>query len=270
MADNLFDPDKLQSKIGKLPVWAWGIIGGTVVLGGYYLVSARKRARTSDAGVNPSNDNLASVFTGMATSDQTDLATLPVAGYNGKTISNGDNALGDSSLENNLTWLNKGAKVAVEKGGHTASGSVQALQKYLGGKPLSKYEVDVVNIALNANGYPPEGAPLMVKAIEDAKGTYTAPPANKDKTGLKPTTPTVTPKPTVTPTVTPTVSGGTSANGYPLDSQGREVIEVTKSFPIKIIGGKFAGYMKPIIWDNKKVVYVPVNKQPQIPAVATR
>jgi len=269
MAENLFSPDKLQSKIGKLPVWAWGIIGGTVVLGGYYLVSARKRARVSDAGVNATgNENLASVFTGMASSDQTDLATLPVAGYNGKTISNGDNSLGDSSLENNLTWLNKGAKVAVEKGGHTAAGSVQALQKYLGGKPLNKYEVDVVNIALNANGYPPEAAPLMVKAIEDAKGTYKQPPAKTGNTGLKPTAPTVTPTPTPTPT--PTVSGGTSANGYPLDSQGREVIETTKTFPIRIIGGKYNGFMRPIGWDKNKVVYVAVDKQPQIPAVATR
>jgi hypothetical protein len=268
MAENLFSPDKLQSKIGKLPVWAWGIIGGTVVLGGYYLVSARKRARVSDAGVNATgNENLASVFTGMASSDQTDLATLPVAGYNGKTISNGDNALGDASLETNLTWLNKGVKVSVEKGKHTAAGSVLALQKYLGGKPLNKYEVDIVNIALNANGYPPEGAPLMVKAIEDAKGTYTKPPAATGNTGLKPTAATVTPTPTPTPT--PTVSGATGANGYPLDSQGREVIEVTKSFPKRILNGKFAGKMKPFSWDAKKVIYVDVDKQ-YIPPTVTR
>jgi hypothetical protein len=269
MPDNLLSPDRLTEKIGKFPIWAWGLIGGTVVLGGYYFVKARKNARVSDAGVNGSvSDNLASVFTGMATSDQTDEATLPVSGYTGNTISNGDNALGDANLETNVTWLNRGIKVATNQG-NTALGATLALQKYLQGKPVNKNEEAVVNKVLQALGYPPEGSPLLVKAIQDAKGTYVAPPADKGNTGVKPTAPTVTPKPAPKPT--PTVSGGTGANGYPLDSQGREVIEVTKSFPKKIISGKFAGKMKPFSWDTKKVIYVEVDKAPQtIPASPTR
>ena len=167
MPDNLFTPDRLQAKLGKLPVWAWGVIGGTVVLGGYYLTRSRRNARNPNAAANgTAADNLASVFTGMATPGQTDNATLPVSGFSGGTISNGDNALGDATLETNLTWLNRGIKVAVSQG-HTPLGSTTALQKYLQGKPVTKFEADVVNQALQALGYPPEGSPLLVKVVQD-------------------------------------------------------------------------------------------------------
>lgn len=264
MADNLFTPDRLQSKLGKLPVWAWGVIGGTVVLGGFYIVKARKNARDPNAAANgTAADNLASVFTGMATPNQTDNATLPVSGYSGGTITNGDNALGDATLETNVTWLNRGIKVATSTGS-TALGSTTALQKYLQGKPVNKNEAEVVNKVLNALGYPPEGSPLLVKVIQDT--VTPSPKKNKDPVTK---TPTPTPTPTPRPILPPTVSGSTGVNGYPLDSQGKEVIEVSKTFPKKILSGKFAGRMQPIIWDAKKVVYVEVNK-PSIPASPTR
>jgi len=214
MPDNLFTPDKLQAKIGKLPVWAWGIIGGTVVLGGYYFSRARKNARDPNAAANSTaTDNLATVFTGMATPDQTSEATLPVSGYTGETISNGDNALGNASLETNLTWLQRGLRLA-SNNGHTPLLATSALQKYLQGKPVTKFEATIVNETLQALGYPPEGSPLLVKAVQDTV-TPVAPKKDTEVAPVKPKKVTsVTPKKTtpVTPTVTPTVTPKVTPN----------------------------------------------------------
>ena len=253
MPDNLFTPDKLQAKLGKLPVWAWGIIGGTVVLGGYYFSKARKNARDPNAAANtPATDNLASVFTGMATPGQTDNATLPVDGYSGGTISTGDNALGDANLETNVTWLNRGIKVATSQGKSSLS-STTALQKYLQGKPVTNEEADIVNIVLSALGYPPEGSPLLVKAIQDT--VTTKPNTTKPVVTPKPvtTTKTVT---TPTPVVNATKLG---PNGYPLDNKGKEIIQYSSTIPLEILNGKFQGNQVNLNYKPDKFTYVKVD-----------
>ena len=185
MPDNLLSPERLTQKLGSKPVWFYGVIGGVVLLGGYYVIQARKNARQPNAGVNgTASQDLNSVNTGLATPSQTADATLPVSGYSGGTIGDGTtpdnlnntgNALGTTSLETNVSWLQKGIRAATANNRHTALGSTTALQKYLQGKPLTKDEADVVNVALNVNGYPPESAPLAVKVIQDAVGTYQEP-----------------------------------------------------------------------------------------------
>ena len=45
--------EKQTAKLGKLPVYAWGIIGGVVVLGAYYVFHSKKNARTPDVSANP-------------------------------------------------------------------------------------------------------------------------------------------------------------------------------------------------------------------------
>ena len=209
MADNILSPERLTQQLGSKPVWFYGVIGGVVILGGYYVINARKNARQPNAGVNgTTSTDLNSVSTGLATSSQTADATLPVAGYSGGTIGDGTtpdnlnntgNALGTTSLENNVSWLQKGIRAATANNRHTALGSTTALQKYLQGKPLTKDEADVVNVALNVNGYPPESAPLAVKVIQDAVGTYKQPGKITPVTPKPVATIPVAPKPAATP-----------------------------------------------------------------------
>ena len=45
MADNILSPERLTQKLGSKPVWFYGVIGGVVILGGYYVINARKNAR---------------------------------------------------------------------------------------------------------------------------------------------------------------------------------------------------------------------------------
>jgi hypothetical protein len=258
MPDNLLAPDRIQAKIGKLPIWAWGLIGGTAALGSYYLFSARKRARTPNAGVNPApgDNTLASVFTGMASPDLTANAALPVDGYTGSNLST-SNALGNENLETNLTWLNRGIKLS----GAGFLNATTALQKYLGGKPLTDAEQTTVSKVLAQIGYPPEGAPLLVKAVKDATPT----PA-------KPITPKVTSNsPVVTPTTNPALVATLGADGYPLNAKGKQIVTYSNEIPLKIIGGKFDGQNVNLNYMPNKYEYVKVNKPytPTIPASPT-
>jgi hypothetical protein len=266
MPENIFNPETLKAPLGKLPVWAWGLIGGTAVLGAYYLTKARSNARQVNAGVNGTgNDTLNSANTGMATPDLTSNAVLPVAGYNGETISNGDNALGNSSLETNVTWLNRGIKVA-SNNGNSALVSATALQKYLQGKPVTAAEQSVVSDVLNALGYPPEGSPLLVKAIQDSKPTPAKPiqkPATATNTTDKPKLSlfSKTPKPEVAATKT-------GANGYPLDNNGKEIIQYSGQYPLEILNGKFQGKQVNLNYQPDKFTYVKVDNT--IPGSYTR
>jgi hypothetical protein len=265
MPDNLLAPDRIKTKIGKLPIWAWGLIGGTAALGSYYLFAARKRARTPNAGVNPApgDNTLASVFTGMATPDQTANAALPVDGYTGSNLST-SNALGEATLETNLTWLNRGIKLS----GAGFLNATTALQKYLGGKPLTDSEQTTVSKVLATIGYPPEGAPLLVKAIKDATPT----PAKKVTPKVTKDTPVVTPvvKPVVTPKA-PDLVSTLGEDGYPLNAQGKQIVTYSNEIPLKIFGGKFDGYQVNLNYLPNKYQYVKVNKPwtPTIPAIPT-
>lgn len=201
MPDNLLAPSRLKEKLGVLPIWAWGIIGGTIVLLGYYIVSSRKKARVANPPVNSATGDLVNTATyGLANPNQTQDALLPsgYSGYSG-SLSDTQTTTETNTIDTNISWLNKGIAIAVQSNRHTPLGSTTALQKYLQGKPLNVYEQDVVGIVLDKLGYPPQGAPLMVKAVKNAVG-------KPDKVNPAPT---VTPKPTVTapkptkPVVTP-------------------------------------------------------------------
>jgi len=264
--DNLLAPDRITQKLGKFPIWAWGLIGGTVILGGYYLLGARKKARVMDAGVNPApgDQSLASVFLGMANPEDTANAALPVAGYTGGALSNSQNALGNETLETNLTWLNRGIKIS----GSGFLVSTTALQKYLSGKALTEAEQVIVSKVLAQIGYPPEGAPLLVKAIKDAAPT----PAKKDTPAVTKDTPVVTPKVT-TPKVTTPPAAKTGANGYPLDAKNREIIEYGTLDPVyarKVLSGSLKGKSIPVTLIQKDKIYVGVAKKYyEIPATVT-
>lgn len=268
MPDNLLSPDRLTAKIGKLPVWAWGVIGATVVLLGYYITRSRKNARVANPTANPSADsaNPFSNLFGLATPTDTANALLP-DGTSGQSNGGGADVYStgetNTSIDTNLSWLNKGISIAVQKGNHSALGSTTALQKYLSGLPLNVGEQDVVGTVLSNLGYPPEGAPVMVKIIKDTVG-------KSDATNPAPIAPKVTPTPTPTPTVTPKAKTG--ANGYPLDSKGREVIEyglLDAPYKRKVLSGSLAGQAIPVGLVQKDKIYVGVNKQ-YIPASPTR
>ena len=191
--------EKQTAKLGKLPVYAWGIIGGVVLLGGYYVYHAKKAARTPNVAANP--DTSSSTVTGsmgtntvgLADTSQTDSALYPVVGTPNTTITD-TNALGDQTHETNLTWLNRAISYATRTG-HTAGGSRIALEKYLAGQPLNVDEQDVISKVLSNLGNAPEGAPAIVKMAQTVKAAATPNATVPAAT----TAPTVTKKPKVTP-----------------------------------------------------------------------
>ena len=193
--DNLLE--KQTSKLGKLPVYAWGIIGGVVLLGGYYVFHAKKAARTPNVAANP--DTSSSTVTGsmgtnnvgLADTSQTDSALYPTIGTPNTTITD-TNSLGNVSHETNLSWLNRAISYATRTG-HTAGGSQIALEKYLAGQPLNVDEQDVISKVLSSLGNAPEGAPAIVKMAQTVKAAATpkttvpaATPTPKTPTAAKP------------------------------------------------------------------------------------
>jgi hypothetical protein len=166
------------AKLGKLPVYAWGIIGGVVVLGAYYVFHSKKNARTPNVSANPDlssstvTGSMGTNNVGLADTSQTDANLYPVVGTPNTTITDGGNALGNQTHETNLSWLNRGINYASTTG-NTTLGTTTALQKYLAGQPLNTDEQGVVAKVINHLGTAPEGAPQIVKMAKTVQAAVT-------------------------------------------------------------------------------------------------
>ena len=145
-SDNLLSPESLNTKVGKFPVWVWGVAGAAVVLVFYYFRSAHKAGTAA-----------ASIATQTQTPDSTAAQTFPTTGTSLGGVSNDtSNALGATSLETNASWITRGVAVSAKGGANPLTAS-NALNKYLAGGTLTAAEAAVVASVLATNGYPPEG-----------------------------------------------------------------------------------------------------------------
>lgn len=184
-----FDPQALKADLGGKPVWLWGIVGGVVLLGGYYWYSSNKKANAAGQLTQITGspiDQTSSLYPTVATTP-TDTVTA-----------NTGSVLGSDTMETNLTWVSRGVKLLASAGvnGVTAS---NALTKYLNGQPITSLESNYVSKVLTNIGYPPDGSLAAVKVIKDAKPVAATTPKDTAKAV------TVT-KPTVTKPVTKKVT----------------------------------------------------------------
>lgn len=132
----------IQSKLGPLPVWAWGlIIGGLAVV--WLWVSGRtdttdySQSVTGESG-NPVPDDIA---------PGGDFSTVPVMPETGDTPTPSDT---------NDDWLRRAVDAVINSGVSTVSAQ-RAIQKYLSGETLTTAEEGIVNKALTETGLPPDG-----------------------------------------------------------------------------------------------------------------
>lgn len=123
-----------REKLGPLPVWAWGIIGGVIVVGGYYVLN------------RGGNDGDQSV------------TVLDPSGYQTSGIQGGSASIDETqSIDNNMLWLTRSARQVSGALSKSPSEVYAALQKWLSGQTITDVEKGYVDTALQQSGNPPEG-----------------------------------------------------------------------------------------------------------------
>jgi hypothetical protein len=136
MADDSPGGINFRGKLGKLPIWLWGLIFAGVVLIGYYFVKSRQSASTvaqSSTSLDPS---------GYQTSG------MPGSG---KAV---DYATTQTS---NATWLETVSRSVSDALGQSPSQVYAALQKWLTGQDITSTEQTWVDKAIQIGMAPPEG-----------------------------------------------------------------------------------------------------------------
>lgn len=156
-----------KGKLGPLPIWAWGVILGVIVLGAYYYEANKKKAAgAAVVSATTSGDNLAAGLNDNTSVDPTD-------GLTGLDSSGG---LGTSSgtvagSQTNAAW-EASAVAWLSSHGYTPLVAQSALEAYLGGtldSTNSNY-VAAVNAAVQNFGLPPEGT-FSAPTVTDAPAT---------------------------------------------------------------------------------------------------
>ena len=194
-----FDAQALKADLGGKPIWLWGILGGVVVLGGYYWYSSNTKAKAAG--------QLTQVVGSPLDQSAQTYPTVSTDTSAGSTMTaNAGNALGDQTLETNVTWVARGTAILINSGVNGVAAS-NALTKYVNGSPVTTTESNYITKVLSGIGYPPDGSLAAVKVIKDA--TPVAKTAPKDTAKAVSTV-----KPKVTQAVTKKVTTNTkSASG---------------------------------------------------------
>lgn len=162
---------EFNKKIGPLPAWGWGLIGGLVFGGWYYL---HKRAQVAAAGNTPTADSLSPT----SSSDGGD------AGELGTTL--GAAGLGGSTTGTTLAaWAANAVDWLIGQGTNPGDAS-NALSAYINGQTLTPAQETLVNEALTEFGAPPSGIlPVLTGTTTPTTGTTTG-----GSTSTAPTAPT--------------------------------------------------------------------------------
>ena len=152
-----FDATALKADLGGKPTWVWGIVGGVVVLGGYYWYSSNKKAKTAGQLTQVVGSPL----------DQTSNLYPTISGSTDTITPNTGSTLGNQTLETNNTWIARGITILSNKGVNGVEAN-NALANYLSGVPITSKQSGYVSTVLSGIGYPPEGNVGAVKVIKDA------------------------------------------------------------------------------------------------------
>lgn len=130
-------------KLGPLPVWGWGLIGGGVVVVGYFLMN--RGGGQSDGNVS----------------------YIDPSGYQTSGIKGGSVTPETPALDNNTLWLSRTAKQVAAALSASPTEVYAALKKFLYGQELTEKEKGWVDTAIQQQGNPPEGAEGISPVIPD-------------------------------------------------------------------------------------------------------
>lgn len=109
--------ENLKSKLGPLPIWAWGVIVGVAGLLGYYLFNRNKDIKSTANTVTPD------VYAGA----DSGLGLAYPSGQVTSVISDG--------VETNQSWIAKSVRYLSEQGYNSADAQAW-LQSYVSGIPI--------------------------------------------------------------------------------------------------------------------------------------
>ena len=214
----MFDKEALTRKLGPLPVWAWGVLLGAVVVG--FMIWQ--------------NNAIGNAESGTAAVDATNDADPEVSGTQltpaGTTV--GDTGDVESSYASNLLW--ESAVIAyLSPKGYSPLKIQVALEKYFNGKTLTAADQKIVNAAVAYAGLPPDGVESAVK-LETPTGPAGA-LVIKKPIGKRPTD---APKALGTGMAKP--QAATKSRSY----------TVKRGDTLSAIAKKFYGHSTPAIWQK--------------------
>jgi hypothetical protein len=148
----------LTKKIGPLPVWAWGLIAGSII--GLYLYS---RNRGADSFAEEDEEIAledASVEEGVgegpgwtAFPPPTTPAPAPPDTFN-----------------NNRTWGVYAINLVVQQTSFSPAAVATAITKYLNSQPLNDLQYEIVSKAIELAGAAPKPLPLIRKPVKNPGG----------------------------------------------------------------------------------------------------
>lgn len=161
--------ETLNQKLGPLPLWTWGLMGGLAVVV-WVWVSASEKESAALVPM-PSDEYLVNR---PASSDSLDGA---FSARNGSSESSYyDNA---PVAETNESWIASVTNILSGKGSWSPLQIQAALQKYVSGNPLSDAEQEIVNSAITEKGVAPDatsvpalGSDDWVRFYRDARGKF--------------------------------------------------------------------------------------------------
>lgn len=131
----------LKGKLGPLPVWAWGVIVGLVLVAGVFIYGRRNQSDGSAA------------IQGTAIDPQ----GYQTAGITGGSAQATDTATQTGDYRSNASWLADAAADVAQFTGGSPTAIYAALQKFIYGETLSSQERKYVDTAVSRTGTPPEG-----------------------------------------------------------------------------------------------------------------
>lgn len=147
---------QLKGKLGPLPVWGWGLIGGGLV-GGYMYYRKRKAAATA-------NTNAGSQYSGLNSSSN--------GGSAGELSTTNGQASSGSNVTGSLAgWAAQAVNWLIGQGSNPTDAS-NAISAYINGQTLTPAQETSVNSALTEFGAPPSG----VLPINVSNTSTTTPP----------------------------------------------------------------------------------------------
>jgi hypothetical protein len=196
-----FDFANVNEKIGKLPIWAWGLIIGGAGLGFYYYknhtsVAVPDSTSTTTTGANSVAGDSSSgyIYPGYDTGTyaSNDGQTMPTTSDLSPVKNTG------SSVTNTLdAWRASAINVANSGSNLSLTYSSNAIDKYLAGLPLDATQAGQVNKALDALGQAP-GTSLTVKLVQAATAAVTTPSGAANSTPVNSTPTKTVPAPAAT------------------------------------------------------------------------
>lgn len=152
MADGGPDLSKLglTKKIGPLPVWAWGLIAGSII--GLYLYS-RSRGGSEDEGVAESDAALEdqSVPDGVGEGPGWEAFPPPTT----------PSPAPPDTYTNNREWATYAINITAQQTDINTAAITAAVTKYLLKQPLTQAQVDIISKVIELAGAPPNPLPII-------------------------------------------------------------------------------------------------------------